>query len=101
LDKSVDGILFCPIHEESNTDLAKQILKTTPIVIFDRTHYPIETHKVGVLNAEGMYNACKHLIDIDRRKIAIFCGAHQGITTKRLSGYMEAHHDFQIPITPE
>src|SRR5690606_8870877 len=42
-----------------------------------------------------------HLIDIDRRKIAIFRGAHQGITTKRLSGYMEAHHDFQIPVTPE
>lgn len=100
LDKSVDGILFCPIHEESNIDLTKQILKTTPIVVFDRTRYPIETHKVGVLNTEGMYNACKHLWDIGRRKIAIFCGARQGITTERLSGYMEAHRDFQIPVTP-
>lgn len=101
LDKSVDGILFCPIHEESNIDLTKQILKTTPIVIFDRTHYPMETHKVGVLNAEGTYNACKHLLDIGRRKMAIFCGARQGITTKRLSGYIEAHNDFEIPITQE
>lgn len=101
LDKSADGILFCPIHEESNINLAKQILKTTPVVIFDRTHYPIETHKVGVLNAEGTYNACKHLVDIGRRKIAIFCGARQGITTKRLSGYIEAHNHFQIPVTSE
>ncbi|MBD1423437.1 LacI family DNA-binding transcriptional regulator [Sphingobacterium chuzhouense] len=101
LDKSVDGILLCPIHEESNIDLAKQILKTTPVVIFDRTHYPLDTHKVGVLNSEGTYNACKHLLDIGRRKIAIFCGARQGITTKRLSGYIEAHNDCQIPVTPE
>ncbi|NGM66460.1 LacI family DNA-binding transcriptional regulator [Sphingobacterium sp. SGR-19] len=101
LDKSVDGILLCPIHEESNIVLAKQILKTTPVVIFDRTHYPLETHKVGVLNIEGTYNACKHLLDIGRRQIAIFCGARQGITTKRLSGYIEAHNDFQIPVTPE
>src|SRR5690606_6694108 len=77
LDKSVDGILFCPIHEESNIDLAKKILKSTPVVIFDRTHYPLEVHKVGVLNMEGTYNACKHLLEIGRRKIAIFCGAQQ------------------------
>ncbi|PRD47381.1 LacI family DNA-binding transcriptional regulator [Sphingobacterium haloxyli] len=101
IDKSVDGILFCPIHEESNISLAKQILRTTPLVIFDRTYYPIETHKVGVLNSEGTYNACKHLLDIGRKKIAIFCGAHQGITTKRLSGYIEAHEDFHIPVTQE
>lgn len=101
LDKSVDGLLFCPIHEESNIDLAKQILKTTPIVIFDRTHYPIETHKVGVLNTEGTYDACQHLFDIGRKKIAIFCGVHQGITTERLSGYLKAHNDAHIPVVPE
>lgn len=101
LDKSVDGILFCPIHEESNVELAKQILNTTPVIIFDRTHYPINTHKVGVLNAEGTYNACEHLLDMGRKKIAIFCGARQGITTKRLSGYIKAHDDFSIPVMPE
>lgn len=101
LDKSVDGLLFCPLHEESNIDLAKQILKTTPIVIFDRTDYSIETHKVGVLNMEGTYDACQHLFDIGRKKIAIFCGARQGITTERLSGYLEAHRDFRIPVAPE
>lgn len=101
LDKSVDGILFCPIHEESNIDLAKKILKSTPVVIFDRTHYPLEVHKVGVLNMEGTYNACKHLLEIGRRKIAIFCGAQQGITTKRLSGYTQALEDFGIPVTSE
>lgn len=101
LEKSVDGLLFCPIHEESNIGLVKQILKTTPIVIFDRTHYPIQTHKVGALNTVGTYNACKHLFDLGRKKIAVFCGARQGITAERLSGYLQAHDDFQIAVTPE
>lgn len=101
LDKSVDGLLFCPIHEESNVGLAKQIQQTTPLVIFDRTHYPIETHKVGVLNKKGTYNACQHLFDIGRKKISIFCGTRQGITMERLSGYLEAHKDAHLRIDPE
>ena len=101
LDQSVDGILLCPIHEKSNIEFTKQIIKTTPVVIFDRTDYPIDTHKVGVLNAQGTYDAFKHLIDIGKRKIAIFCGANQGITSTRLSGYMNAHHDFHLPIHEE
>lgn len=101
MNKSVDGMLFCPIHETSNIELVKQTFKTTPIVIFDRTSYPLETHKVGVLNKEGTYNACKHLLDINRKKIAIFCGTNQGISTKRLSGYVAAHEDFHLPLISE
>ncbi|WP_437921902.1 LacI family DNA-binding transcriptional regulator [Sphingobacterium sp. LRF_L2] len=101
LDKAVDGLLFCPIHEQSNLELATRIMKTTPIVIFDRTNYALETHKVGVLNAAGTYNACKHLFETGRRRIAIFCGTNQGITAKRLSGYYEAHTELEVPLTPE
>ncbi|NQD71624.1 LacI family DNA-binding transcriptional regulator [Sphingobacterium shayense] len=101
MNKSVDGLLFCPIHENSNLELAKQIIKTTPIVIFDRTNYPLETHKVGVLNTEGTFNACKHLIDIGRKKIAIFCGADQGITQQRLNGYYKALEQNKLPKDPE
>ncbi|MGO1243298.1 MAG: LacI family DNA-binding transcriptional regulator [Sphingobacterium sp.] len=100
MNKSVDGLLFCPIHENSNVDLAKQILKTTPIVIFDRTNYPLETHKVGVLNAEGTFNACKHLIEIGRKNIAIFCGTDQGITQQRLNGYYKALEQNNLPQIP-
>ncbi|MFD1768408.1 LacI family DNA-binding transcriptional regulator [Sphingobacterium suaedae] len=101
LDKAVDGILFCPIHESSNLELAKQIQKTTPLVIFDRTNYPIDTHKIGVLNSAGTYQACKHLLDIGRNRMAIFCGTRQGITATRLLGYFEAHSDFGLPVAPE
>ncbi|TYP88289.1 LacI family transcriptional regulator [Sphingobacterium allocomposti] len=101
LDKAVDGILFCPIHESSNIELAGKIMEDTPIVIFDRTNYALETHKIGVLNAEGTYSACKHLLDIGRKRIAVFCGARQGISAIRLSGYERAHQEFDIPIDTE
>lgn len=99
--KGVDGFLFCPIHENSNIELIQQTIKHTPLVIFDRTNYPVETHKVGVLNTEGTYEACKHLFETNRRDIAIFCGAHQGITADRLAGYMKAHEEFGIPVREE
>ncbi len=101
MNKSVDGLLFCPIHENSNVELAKQILKTTPIVIFDRTNYPLDTHKVGVLNSDGTFNACKHLIDIGRKRIAIFCGTDQGITQQRLNGYYKALEQNNLPSIPD
>ena len=101
VNKAVDGLLFCPIHERSNVDLAKQIANKTPTVIFDRTDYPLETHKVGVLNAEGTFSACKHLFEIKRKKIAIFCGTNQGITAKRLAGYRQAHRQFNLDVVPE
>ncbi|GHE23595.1 LacI family DNA-binding transcriptional regulator [Sphingobacterium griseoflavum] len=98
VNKPIDGLLFCPIHERSNVDLAKQILNRTPMLIFDRTDYPLETHKVGVLNAEGTFGACKHLFEIRRKKVAIFCGSNQGITAKRLAGYRQAHQAFHVPL---
>src|SRR5690606_9748649 len=99
--KGIDGLLLCPIHEQSNTAIVQEIAKHTPLVIFDRTNYPVETHKVGVLNSEGTYDACKHLFEIGRKDIAVLCGVHQGITADRLAGYIKAHEDFQIPIRKE
>lgn len=101
LDKGVDGLLFCPIHENSNVALATQIASHIPTVIFDRTDYPLETHKVGVLNTDGTYDACKHLFDIGKSKVAIFCGTNQGITANRLAGYRQAHERFGHPLHDE
>ncbi|KGE15425.1 LacI family DNA-binding transcriptional regulator [Sphingobacterium deserti] len=100
-DKGVDGLLFCPIHENSNVALATQIIANTPMVIFDRTDYPLETHKVGVLNADGTYDACQHLFESGRRRIAVFCGTKQGITAKRLAGYRHAHEENGLAVRSE
>ncbi|QBQ40132.1 LacI family transcriptional regulator [Sphingobacterium psychroaquaticum] len=99
--KGVDGILFCPIHEHSNINLVKQISENTPFVIFDRTNYAIDTHKIGVLNTEGTHAACQHLFDMGHRKVAILGGAHQGITADRVAGYKQAHKEADIPVQEE
>lgn len=101
LAKGVDGILFCPIHEESNTFFVQETSKKTPFVIFDRTTYPLQTHKVGVLNAEGTAEACRHLIAQGHQHIAILGGSHQGITADRIMGYRKAHQDAAIPVNED
>ena len=101
LNKGVDGLLFCPISETSNIELVSRAHKNTPIVLFDRTNYQLPTHKVGVLNADGVYQACKQLFELNRKRIAIICGRHQGITKERLHGYQLAHKNHQIPVVEE
>lgn len=101
LAKGVDGILFCPIHEESNTSYVSEIAKKIPFVIFDRINYPLQTHKVGVQNAEGTEQACKHLLSLGHKHIAVLCGSHQGLTAERLKGYKKAYQDAQLPLKQE
>ena len=101
LAKGVDGILFCPIHEDSNTALVQEIAKKLPFVIFDRTNYPLNTHKVGVSNAEGTAEACRHLLLQGHRHIAVLCGSHQGLTAERLTGYKKAYDEAALSINQD
>ena len=98
VDKGVDGILFCPIHESSNTAYVQQMAEQLPFVIFDRTNYPLKTHKIGVLSTEGTRAACRHLFEKGHRQIAILCGSKQGITADRLAGYVKAHRDAGVEV---
>ncbi|MEJ5054827.1 LacI family DNA-binding transcriptional regulator [Sphingobacterium sp. MYb382] len=98
VDKGVDGILFCPIHENSNTTYVQQMAEQIPFVIFDRTNYPLKTHKIGILSTEGTRAACRHLFDKGHLHIAILCGNKQGMTADRLAGYIKAHRDADIEV---
>src|SRR5690606_37791376 len=42
----------------------------------------------------------QHLIEIGRKRIAIFCGADQGITQQRLNGYDKAIQLNKLPVIP-
>lgn len=102
INQNVDGIMISPASQESNVDYIKHVHENiTPIILFDRVEYPLETHKVGVNSFVGTYNATKHLLDIGRKRIAVLCGKNLGVTSERLNGYLKALEDNSISIDPD
>ncbi|MBL1407949.1 LacI family DNA-binding transcriptional regulator [Sphingobacterium faecale] len=101
-NQGVDGILIAPVSETSNQQLLSDIHNNNcPVVIFDRIHYNLDTHKVGIDNVRSTYLATEELIKINRKNIIAFCGKNIGVTQYRLEGYRKALEDYNIPIKEE
>jgi len=102
INQNVDGIMISPASQSSNYQYIKHVHeKTTPIILFDRVDYPLDTHKIGVNSFEGTYQATKHLISLGRKNIAVLCGKNLGITSERLNGYLSALKEHHIPVKEE
>lgn len=101
-NQGVDGIIIAPVSETSNLSLLANIHDNIcPVVIFDRIHYNLDTHKVGIDNAESTYRATEELIRINRKNIIALCGQNIGVTQYRLEGYRKALEDYNIPVDEE
>lgn len=91
INQGVDGIIIAPVSETSNLPLIQHIHEhTCPIVIFDRIHYNLDTHKVGIDNIESTYRGTQELLKINRNNIMVLCGQNIGVTKYRLEGYRKA-----------
>ncbi len=102
INQGVDGILIAPVSETSNLKLLANIHHSNcPVVIFDRIHYNLDTHKVGIDNVRSTYLATEELIKINRKNIIALCGKNLGVTQYRLEGYRKALEDYNIPIKEE
>ncbi|ERJ60781.1 LacI family DNA-binding transcriptional regulator [Sphingobacterium paucimobilis] len=98
-NQGVDGILIAPVHETSNLELISKIhQENCPVVLFDRIHYNLDTHKVGIDNIKSTYLATEELIKVNRKNIIALCGKDIGITHHRLEGYRKALEDYNIPM---
>ncbi|WP_164108800.1 MULTISPECIES: LacI family DNA-binding transcriptional regulator [Sphingobacterium] len=98
-NQGVDGIVIAPVSETSNLSLIANIHDNIcPVVIFDRIHYNLDTHKVGIDNIESTYRATEELLKINRNRIIVLCGQNIGVTQYRLEGYKKALQDYNIPI---
>lgn len=99
----IDGLLISPACETKDfgylTDLQESGL---PIVLFDRLTDLVKTHKVGVDNFKGAYDATIHLIDNGYKNIAhLNTNTGLSISTDRLNGYKQALEDRKIVFKPE
>lgn len=90
--RSVDGVLISLSTETSDlSHLMALHDRGMPIVLFDRVHDEIDTHKVIIDNYKGAYEATEHLIKNGFTKIAALAGSEfLSITAERLAGYQDA-----------
>lgn len=101
-NQGVDGIIIAPVSETSNLQLIANIHHNIcPVVIFDRIHYNLETHKVGIDNMKSTYRATEELLKINRKNIIALCGQNIGVTQYRVEGYRKALEDHDILVNED
>ena len=99
----VDGILISPACETVDFSYLKSLQDSgLPVVLFDRLSDQLNTHKVGVDNFRGGYDATLHLIRNGYKSIAhLSTNTILNIAADRLNGYKQALKDHAIDYRPE
>ena len=97
--RSIDGLIVSVSSETKDFSTFMELhQRGMPIVFFDRIVDKINTHKVTVDNYKGVYDAVIHLLQNGYRHIAALTNSNLlSITKERISGYMSALTDNDIP----
>ena len=92
INARVDGIIASFAKETTNFDhFIKAKKKSIPVILFDRSHYPLEVSHVVIDDFLGSYQAVEHLIQQGCTRIAHLTSSIQiSIYKERLRGYREA-----------
>ncbi len=100
-DRHVDGLLMMTNTPDDGT-LAAMIGKRRNVVIIDEDIPGTSVPRIFVENAEGAYQATRHLIEAGHRRIA-YLGGPVGLlsVTERREGFMMAMNEAGIPVRPE
>jgi LacI family transcriptional regulator len=98
--RRMDGLIIAVSNETNNyKHIADLIDKGIPVVMFDRVHEKIHTHKVVVDDTRGAYLATEHLIKEGYRKIAhVTISKNLSITKNRLKGFRNALAKHKVPV---
>lgn len=96
---SVEGILVSVTRKtESFKHFENMINDKVPIVFFDRVVDELKVDKVLLDDFEGAYKAVNHLIEIGRKRLAVFIGSPKLLISRnRLLGYKKALFEHRIP----
>jgi LacI family transcriptional regulator len=97
--RSIDGFIISVSTETNDFSHIEELYnRGLPIVCFDRVVEEMNTHKVTVNNFQGAYDATTHLVKNGYGNIAILSNSeYLSITRERLSGYLKALEDNNIP----
>ena len=104
LDENIAGVILSPAREK-NTPITNQIrhfFDHTPVVALDRRLTGIALDTVLTNNEEATYELVSHLISNGHRSIGAILGVGDISTGReRMTGYMRALADHDIPFMPE
>jgi DNA-binding LacI/PurR family transcriptional regulator len=97
------GMLVIPSAESQLTSsVDASTLAELPIICLDRTAPGWKGDSITVENAEGTYQATRHLIQLGHRLIGTITGPlHVNNAIERLDGYKRALRDASIQVAPE
>ncbi len=97
----VDGLLMSISQGTKDFDRLAEVLRGTPVVLFDRTSEKIPTIHVEAEDYRGAYLATRHLLSRGIRKIAHLGGPRKlTVSQNRLRGYRDALEENAIPYDP-
>ncbi|MBJ2176514.1 LacI family DNA-binding transcriptional regulator [Aureibaculum sp. A20] len=99
LQFNVDGILLSLTRKTANVQDILNILDRKPLVLFDKVMSKIPCTQIIIDGKQAAYNAIEHLINIGKRRIAIFKETENSFNSEqRFEGYLKALKDYNIPI---
>jgi LacI family transcriptional regulator len=100
LNSGVAGVLISRTKQTTDFSHFEKLLNfNIPIVFFDRICPSIKTDKVIINDEYASFIATEHLIKTGCKKIVHLRGPKNlEISTKRQTGYLEALHEYKIPI---
>lgn len=91
LKNKVEGIVMCPVKNNSNLKQLQHISENIcPVIIFDRINHQLATYKIGIQNNREIYRATDLLIKNGRSRVALLCCKDIGGNTSRIKGYKDA-----------
>jgi len=93
----VDGVLMSVSSETGDVAHIHTLSTTIPLVFFDRAIDEIDAAKITTDDYESSFNATRHLIDCNCRKIAYLSISNSlSINTKRMAGFRAAMEKYGI-----
>jgi LacI family transcriptional regulator len=96
----VDGLIITADRKE-NPFVQQVIDHAIPFVFIGRSELETEIPCVNVANKKGAYLATEHLINLNRRRLAIIMCDHNTAGDDRYVGYRQALDDHDIEFDPQ
>ena len=99
-DSHVDGLIMTTNRVDDGS-LANLLAGRENVVLLDEDIAGVSVPRIFVDNAEGTYQAARHLIEMGHKDIALIGGPHQLMSVnERLAGFTRAMDEAGLPVRP-
>lgn len=95
----VDGILLSLTRDTQNINQIIKYIEQVPLILFDKVSRKVPCTQVIIDEEQAGFNAVKHLIEIGKKRIAIFKETEDSFNSmRRYEGYLRALKTYNLPV---